>query len=103
MSPGYACMNSYQSHWDRVRTRYPGAQYDNVYACVYMWNYRTNQRRGDVQYCGLTWSSPTWNPIGHNYGVTTAYDYKSWNVYPSCCNSTGHTLVGWTSDNQTDG
>lgn len=100
--PGQVCINSYKSHWDRVRSRYPGHQAHNVFACVYMWNFRTGQMRGGTQYCAYTWSNPTWNPMGHNYGVTTQSDYKSLNHYPNCCNSTAHTLVGWTSDNQTD-
>jgi hypothetical protein len=96
--PDQVCINNYQSHWDRVRSRYPGPQAHNVYACVYMWNFATGQQRGGATYCGYTWDS---NPIGHNYGVTSQSDYRSMNWLRA--NNTPHTLVGWTSDNQTDG
>jgi hypothetical protein len=97
--PGTECYHPTQSHWDRVRSRYPGPQAHNVYACVYMYNYSTNQIRGQFIPCAHTWET---NPMGHNYGVTNSSDYKSFNRYPSY-NGSSHTIVGWTSDNQTDG
>lgn len=98
--PGESCINDYQDHWDRVRTRYPGPQAHNVYACVYMWNIIQNRRRGGsgAIYCGYSWDT---NPVGHNYGVTTQPHYRSFNMLAS--GNTPHTLVGWTSTNQTDG
>jgi hypothetical protein len=65
-----------------------------------MWNFQAGQKRGGetANYCGYTWDT---NPIGHNYGVTTQSDYRSFNWLLST--NSPHTLVGWTSDNQTDG
>src|SRR5690349_3230102 len=31
--PGTECYHPTQSHWDRVRSRYPGPQAHNVYSC----------------------------------------------------------------------
>lgn len=60
------------------------------------------QHRGGRFFCAYTWSSPTWNPIGWNFGDTYMNWYQSHNELHvgQCCN---HTLYGWTSDNQTDG
>jgi hypothetical protein len=92
VQPGAICGGTMaQSDWERVRTRYPGAQSDNVFACVYMFNFRTNQYRGGVEYCAYTWDS---NPLGHYYGATTQTDYKSYNQLGG--SNTPHTLVGWT-------
>ena len=98
MFPGTECNHPTMSHWDRVRSRYPGPQAHNVHSCVYMYNYSTSQVRGGIIPCAQTWDT---NPMGHNYGVTGASDYRSFNRYPSY-NGTSHTIVGWTSDNQTD-
>lgn len=103
VSPGAGCGRSYQSHWDRARDRYLGHQNDNVTACVYMVNYAQGQAlRGGIIPCARTWSTPTWNPMGHNYGVTNQPDYASW-IKMSTATCCAHTLTGWTSDNQTDG
>lgn len=101
LQPGNGCGNGYLNDWERVRTRYPGLQSHNVDGCVFMYNWRTLQYRGGAIYCGGTWSSPTWNPFGHNYGTTNQPDYQSWNLLPG--SEAPHTLVGWTSNNQTDG
>jgi hypothetical protein len=104
VSPGLACVPSSSPwhNWDRVRSRYPGHQAHNVIACVLMWNNQEGGRRGGVTHCAYTWSSPTWNPMGWNFGDTWANKYESFNELDSrnCC---AHTLQGWTSDNQTDG
>lgn len=104
--PGTECHHPTQSHWDRVRSRYPGPQAHNVYSCTYMWNYAEGNYRGwqanpnpPVITCAHTWDT---NPLGRNFGPTTLSNYKSFNRYPSY-NGTSHTIVGWTSDNQTDG
>ncbi|HEX2070437.1 MAG TPA: hypothetical protein VHF90_02175 [Thermoleophilaceae bacterium] len=98
---GGTCGRSYQSHWDRARNRYHGHQDHNVTGCVYMVNYdNRGALRGGIIPCGRTWSSPTWNPMGHNYGVTTQPSYAVWIKNGS---AHGHTFTGWTSDNQTDG
>jgi hypothetical protein len=99
LNAGAGCGSS-QSHWDRVRSRYPGAQAHNVSACVYMWNNATGQIRGGPGwiFCAHSWDT---NPIGHNYGVTGGSTYVSVNKLDY--NQSPHTLVGWTSDNQTDG
>jgi hypothetical protein len=106
MFPGAECSYPTKSHWDRVRSRYPGPEAHNVYSCAYMYNYATNQLRGQDQdpnppavTCAHTWDT---NPLGRNFGVTTLSNYRSFNRYPSY-NPTSHTIVGWTSDNQTDG
>ena len=100
LQPGQVCGNGVDSDWDRVRSRYPGQQSDGVTAGVYMYSYSLAQYRDGIVYTAATWSSPTWNPMGHNYGVTTYRGWRSYNVLPG---QYAHTLVGWTSDNQTDG
>lgn len=61
---------------------------------------RVSGLRNGQYYCAYTWSEPTWNPIGHNYGTTTE-NWTSVNHIRS--DQPAHTLYGWTSDNQTDG
>lgn len=95
--PGDRC-NGYPDDWDRVRARYPGHQSHNVVACVWQTDGFGIGRGGT--YCNPTWSDPTWNPMGHNWGDTWD-DYYPFNGLPPGQPS-GHTLVGWASNNQTD-
>lgn len=99
--PGGTCEGTSVREWERVRTRYPGPQAHNVTGCVFMYS---NAYRNNATYCARTWSEPTWNPIGHNYGPT-GYPPIWWtyNWLPSTDNCCSHTLAGWASDNQTDG
>lgn len=99
LQPGHTCNNATLGDWDRARTRYPGHESHGVFAGVYMYNTRTKDIRGDAIWAGRTWSNPTWNPYGHNYGVTHENDYI---VYNKLYGEYAHTLVGWTSDNQVE-
>jgi hypothetical protein len=97
--PNETCPNGKRNDWDRVRSRYPGHESHRVFACVYMYNVRTGLIRGRDTWCGFSWSNPSWNPMGHNYGDTYEEDYIAYNYldFRNCC---AHTLIGWTSDNQ---
>jgi len=93
--------NNQIDHWDRVRNRYLGNETDNVTGCVYMVNLSGGgSLRGGIIPCARTWTRPSSNPMGHNYGVTTEPNYGSRIRNGSCC---GHSFTGWASDNQTDG
>jgi hypothetical protein len=96
--PGDGCRGP-TSDWDRVRARYPGAQGHGVWACV-LQTYTNLVARGTT-FCTSTWSSPTWNPMGKNWGVTSG-TYIPWNQL-DWGQLNPHTLVGWASTNQTDG
>jgi hypothetical protein len=100
--PNTSCPSRYEHPWQRVRARYPGSQSDNVTACVFLqnWSHNLGLRDGRM-YCDRTWSSPTWNPMGHNYGSPFGYYWEAYVYLPS--GQPAHTLVGWASDNQTDG
>jgi hypothetical protein len=103
--PLVACPNFDLGDWDRVRARYPGQQAHGIWACVYMYNTRTGRIRGgpiEGVNCGSTWSTPTWNPMGWNYGDTYENDYLSYIYLNEAAGSPPHTLVGWTSDNQAE-
>jgi hypothetical protein len=95
LAPGNSCSSTY-SDWDRVRTRYPGLQAHGTVGCVSM--YYNGTTRNGQEYCAHTWNE---NPIGHNFGVTSS-TWTSLNRL-HYQQASGHTLVGWTSTNQTDG
>jgi hypothetical protein len=99
--PANACEDWQIRDWDRTRNRYAGHKNDNVVGCVFQRNVNAgNQLRGGRDWCDYTWSSPTLNPMGHNYGTTTVNQYtngiSNGTPYP-------HTFTGWASTNQTDG
>jgi hypothetical protein len=102
LAPNSPCGNhSTQNHWDRTRNRYLGHEAHNVRGCVYQVHFPSLALRNGIIPCARTWSSPTWNPMGHNYGVTTAPSFASYiKAGANCC---AHTFTGWTSNNQTDG
>jgi hypothetical protein len=98
---GDQCTDYQAGDWDRVRIRYAGNQNDGVSGTVWMANTCTGAAvRGGTKYVGRTWSSPTLNPFGHNYGDTFTDCYLLFNSNPM---PNGHTFTGWGSDNQTDG
>lgn len=93
---GEGCYGITPLVYERVRSRYHGQQSDGVRTCVSLYR---DYLLGGV-HCAASWSSPTWNPIGHNFGNGG----QGW-TFPFLINDTnhGHTFTGWASDNQTDG
>jgi hypothetical protein len=67
--------------------------------CVAQINVNTEGLRGGRDWCDFTWTTPSPNPMGHNYVDTFASQYQ-----PRIDNGSAntHTFTGWASDNQTD-
>jgi hypothetical protein len=89
---GSDCTSGYPHSLDRSPSWYTGNAAHHVETCTFLWNYATNQIRGNITGCKF---SDTGDGIASViFGATTNATYRAWAyIGRSCC---PHTIQAWT-------